>query len=260
MGHSTGLTAEGIGNGTRNRLEDDMEFRVATRLDDVVAAWRLVYDAYAGSGLIDPNPWQIHTVPKAIHHNNVVICAGSEEEAVSTLTIIHDSEGIPLDDIYPDELDGLRDRGRSLMEIGLLADRREQVSRSLPALLEMMRYVFYRSRFTDSDIMIGVHPHHGRYYRKYFGFEDHGPTSTHPTVNHNPVVLMRLDLNEKLKLDPLPRGLAMYVANPLPSDTFDQKFAFHPERVEKSPIGLYLRNAQVPAMATAETEVNGEAA
>lgn len=218
-----------------------LEIGVASRLDQVVAAWQLVYQAYRRIEIINANPAEVHTSPLAISPQTAVIVGTCRDEVASTLTMMHDSErGLPLDDVYSRPMAALRQRGEKLMEVGLLADRRAKASRAIAAIFGMMRFVFYNARFTRSIIVCGVHPHHAGFYMKSFGFEVAAPETTHPGVNNQPVIFLRLDLDQKLQLDPLPRGLAMYVADPLAADTFDVRFPLTATSVAHTPIGAFL--------------------
>lgn len=219
-----------------------LEIGVAATLPEVMHAWELVYRAYVRIGLIDENEYQIHASPYAIHPETVVVVGHTEDGTACTLSIMHDdARGLPLDEVYRRELDQLRDQGRRLLEVGLLADRRENISRSLPAIMGMMRFVFYNTLFTHTDdIICGVHPKHAAFYKRYFAFEEAGEATTHPSVKDKPVVLLRLPLKEKLALDPLPRGLASYVQDPLPAETFDRHFDFAPAAMHGSRLAQYL--------------------
>lgn len=216
---------------TGERVEQpkrELTFHVASSLEQTLQAWELVYRAYTRIGLIEENPFQLHTVPQAVGEHTITICGTVGDDVVSTLTMIHDSEqGLPLESVYRDELDALRRQGRRLMEICLLADRREHLTRSLPAVLGMMRYVYWRSRHSHfDDIICGIHPHHAQFYMKYYAFEQIGRETVYPTVRNHPVVLLHLDLEAKVKLNPLPRGLALHASEPLEPTAFEPHFVF----------------------------------
>lgn len=209
-----------------------LAFSVARNLDEVMAAWRMVYMAYRRSGLIEPNSFRIHTAPQAVGPHAAVISAHIGEVTVSTLTAFADGPvGLPLDRVYEAELKALRAAGRSLMEVGLFADRRIELHRTAESLFELMRYAFYYGLRTKvTDFVIGVHPRHARFYTRAFGFEPVGGTRTYPAVNHRPVVLLRGDLDAKLKLTPLHPALDYFVNNPVPTALFDDRFPFaHPD-------------------------------
>lgn len=227
-------------------LGTGLRFAVARKYAEVLEAWQAVYLAYRRAGLIDENPYGIHTVPQAIGPHAAVILGLLGPQIVTTLTAMLDSPlGLPLDCVYRNELDQMRREGRRLCEVGIFADRRAHLARSLASLLELMRYAFFYAVCHDcTDIVIGVHPHHSPFYRRAFAFVPFAPTGRHPTVNDNPVVPLRLDLTEKLKLNPLPRGLAYFMERPLEKKAFEGRFDFAPERIRGTLLEQFLQYRQ----------------
>jgi len=55
-----------------NIFESGLDYRIANDLNDVVAAWHLVYQRYLLAGLIDPNEQEIHATPHAIQEQSLV--------------------------------------------------------------------------------------------------------------------------------------------------------------------------------------------
>lgn len=219
-----------------------LHFGVARTLDEVVQAWELVYHGYRRAGLIDVNRFRIHTVPQAATSRATVLIGRISDLTVSTATTIFDSSArLPLDMVYPDELESLRREQRRIMGVGLLADRREQFSRTASAVFEVIRHVFWLAVHTQThDMVTGVHPAHAEFYQRYFAFEPLGDARVFGPVNHNPVVGLRLNLERRLRQTPLPPGLAMYVDQPIESAAFDDKYRFDPTEVRRSVIGEYL--------------------
>jgi hypothetical protein len=225
-----------------NIFDSGLEYRLATSLDDVLAAWHLVYQRYLLAGLIDPNDQEIHAVPHAIQNHGLVALGSVNGAVASTLTMIPDGDrGLPLDAVYPAELAELRARGRSLLEVGLLADRREEIKRYINSLMCMFMYPWFFARYKGFDIVCGVHPHHVEFYEKAFGFVQFGPARTYPRVKDHPVTLLRLDIEASLTAERLPRATKIYIENPLPESAFDHRFNLADPSVGESRIGAYLR-------------------
>jgi hypothetical protein len=223
-----------------------LTFRVAESLEQALSAWRMVYMAYRRAGLIGPNPHRVHTAPQACGEHAAVIAACIGPVTVSTLTALADNpQGLPLDRVYGMELESLRRDGRVLMEVGLFADRRKQLNRTAEALFQLMRYAFYYGLRTKvTDFVIGVHPRHARFYTRAFGFETMGSARTYPAVNNRPVVLLRGDLETKLKLNPLHPALDYFVRNPVATELFDRRFDFSPHRFAGSDLQRFLSDLQ----------------
>lgn len=218
------------------------QYICARRLDQVQSAWNLVYRRYVDKGLIDENPFRVHTAPQAVGQHACVIYGPSEETFGFTLTMIGDNaDGIPLDSVYGERLNALRRQGRSLVEVGLLADRRSSFQRGARELFDMMRWAAYYTLHTHAtDIVIGVHPHHERFYMHCFGFGRFAPPTLYPLVKDNPVVPLRLPLREALAETSLPRGLAYVRNNSIPASEFSQRFMFEPEQLRGSIIESFL--------------------
>jgi len=228
----------------------ELSIGVAQRCTEVIDAWRLVYRSYRRTGIIDANEAELHTTPLAIDPRTSVILGNAGDELAATLSIMHDAgRGLPLDTVYARELGEMRQRGERLLEVGLFADRRARMARSVMAIFGMMRFVFYSARFTGSTILAGVHPHHAGFYVKSFGFEVVGEPSTYPVVKDQPIVLLRGDWEKQLRADPLPRGLVEYVNRPLPVDTFESRFQLTPASIAGTPIEQFLAmKSQPPAI------------
>ena len=220
-----------------------LTFDVAKTTDEVVEAWGLVYQSYLHAGLIRPNQAGIHTVPQAIGPNTAVICGRLDSLVVSTLTAyLEGPEGLPLDAVYPDELRALRDDGKVLLELGLFADRREQLQRSIEALLELMRFgTYFGVRVGATHGVIGVHPRHVDFYTRLLAFDLIGPEKTYPLVKDHPVVLLQLDWYGKTKLKAPPRGLVHFMKNPLTAEAFQNRAMFDREALAGSAIESFLQ-------------------
>ena len=220
-----------------------LAYRVAANLDDAQAAWRLVYRAYLRTGLIAPNPMHLHTQPHAVGPDTMVVLGQIGPVTVSTLSAYLDTEdGLPLDSVYADELGARRCAGRKLAEAGLFADRRAKLTRSADSLFDLMRYVVLFVKHQNADeLMIGVHPRHAPFYRRFLGFEICGEEKNYSVVNDNPVVLMSMDLAARFSETPRRRGIAYFEQHALTADDFAPRYRFPHDEVDASDIGDFLR-------------------
>lgn len=220
------------------------QFRCARRLDQVQMAWGLVYRRYTEKGLIDDNPFAVHTTPQAVGPHVCVIYTTVGDTVVSTLTAMADHAGkLPLDSVYADSLNDLRRQGRVLVEVGLLADRRDTIRRTARTLFDMMRWTAYYTLYNAcTDIVIGVHPRHAGFYTRCFGFETFAEPTAYPMVKDNPVVPLWLPLRDALARPSLPSGLNYVRDNPVPPEEFSQRFMFEPEALRGSLIERFLES------------------
>jgi hypothetical protein len=224
-----------------------LRFHVASTLHDVINAWRLVYDSYRHIDIIAPNDHHIHTNQHAASPAAAVFVGELNGQTDTTLTAIHDSEaGLPLDAVYPTELAALRSIGRQLSEIGLFADRRESIGRSLSALLDLIRLAFYYTHRSDAtSIVIGVHPHHVGFYQRVFGFEIAGDVRSYEAANGKPVVLMHLPMLERLMATPVPRGISYFLQRPVTEGEFRSRYRFPAEALQALPLAAFRVGAAI---------------
>lgn len=211
---------------------------VAHTLGEVLGAWRLVYRAYLAAGLINPNEQEIYACPQAITSNAAVILGTIGPLTVTTLTAIVDrGQGLPIDQVFGAELQTLRQKGHSFMQVGLFADRRQLLSRCDEALLDLMRTAFYYGMHSGvSDIVVGVSPEHAAFYHRAFALEYVGEPRRYPMFNHTPVVLLRGSLPVSHTKQPLAPALAYFMENPIEAAAFAGCFDFSPEAMVRSPL------------------------
>jgi len=244
MTHRASLARDGAEHAHDCAEGCNLQYQAANCLAHVENAWRLVYERYVGSGLITPNPYGIYTSPRALHGDSCVVFGQCRDSGhlTSTMTLIGDSpEGLSLDTVYRRELKALRKRG-SLLEVGLLvAECRATVSRDITALFELMKWgVYYALDFGVTDIVIGVHPRHAKFYTRWFGFEQFAPAGVYPMVRNKPVVPLRLPVKEKLAQAALPRGLGHVRDNPVHGDAFTRRYRLRPQELLGSLIGHFM--------------------
>ncbi len=221
---------------------EDMSYHIAKSQEEVVRAWRLVYHNYLNIGIVHENPYRIHCSKQAADKESVVVYGQLGGEVVCSLTIINDHpvDGLPLDAVYGKTLDALRSEGKELIEIGLLADRRKQVTRTLHSLLEMMHYVFHYAYRGQKTLVIGVHPRHAKFYQHSFGFEVLGEETTHPSVKDNPVVYLGLDWYKPMAVEKPLKQLVKYAKNVIEPEAFMGRYHFSEPKDYACPIRDYL--------------------
>lgn len=222
-----------------------LRFGVATSLADVVDAWRLVYRAYRRIEIIPPNAQGIFTSGWAVGSHVAVLAGWMGARIVSTLTVIPDSgNGLPLDEVYAPQLNKLRDAGATLIEYGLFADRRANLMRGRESLLQMMAWAYHFSMLRDmTDCVIGVHPHHARFYMRLFGMRPVGGPSHYASLNRASVQLLHGSVERSMQ--ERPEGLARAMAQTMDARRFEERFGFEASIVRGSPIDAFLRGTKV---------------
>lgn len=177
--------------------EPALEYKVADSPSEREAAFRLVYEAYLRSGLAEPNRYGLRVTPYHLLPTTTVFVAKSHGDVVCTVTLVEDGKlGLPLEVVYGREVAQLRRTGAKLAEVCSLADRRSDLSRALPAFVELTRLVAHFGLYhgTVRQLLVAVHPRHARFYQRFMAFEPFGPLRDYPCVRNRPAVALMLDL------------------------------------------------------------------
>lgn len=126
--------------------------------------------------------------------NQLTLVASEHDCVVGTLTIGFDSdERLLADELFPDEVNALRNAGRDVCEFTKLA--MDSVVRSQQVLAAMFHVAFIHAHLIKGcdNLLIEVNPRHTRYYVGKLGFKVLGPERLNLRVNA-PAVLLSLDL------------------------------------------------------------------
>ena len=205
-------------------------YDVARDFSQVLESWRLVYQVYNSSGLIGANPYQIHAAPQLFHDQAAVFHKSIADRVVATFSAVCDGEsGLPLDEVYRDELDDMRASGRKIVEIAHLAvdsgQRNQNDSMPRTSMIQMTSFTLdFAREFGADDLVIGIHPKHQRYYERAWGYEKIGAQRRYPIVNLYPVVMMRLDWRQALMRPRIPYALRYSHNNRVDSGFFDSRY------------------------------------
>lgn len=182
----------------KSKLEDidRPALKIAETHDELRQAFGIVYDAYRLSKYIkEPHPSGMAFNFYSLLPSTCVFVFKSYMSVISTMTFIPDSPvfGLPLDAIYKEELDVLRNQGRQVSEVGALATPRKRRWSNL--IVYLAKALFWYAHMTDvNDVCIMVNPKHVRFYKDIFLFEDFGEEKWYPGVDA-PAVALRVDLD-----------------------------------------------------------------
>lgn len=170
--------------------------RMARGDEEILQALSLVHAAYVRSGLIEPNIFQLRVTPYHLLSTTEVIVAVLRGEVVATATVVGDGQlGLPMEGLYGTEVKGRRSKGMHLAEVSCFADRREHFERQFPLVARLMSLTIQCAARRGSDeLLIAVHPRHGSFYERFFGFRLIGEVKAYQAVNNNPAVPLSLDL------------------------------------------------------------------
>lgn len=176
---------------------ESITFGLASDTDTLDAAFRLVHDQYVSRRYMDPHP----SGRRLSLHNALpttkVFVARKGDDVLGTVSVVQDSVlGLPMDEIYDEELIQLRRERRGIAEVSALAIRSECRALGLPILMRLVRMiVVYTAEVARlDDLCIAVNPRHVSFYQKALSFTMFGPLRGYQKVNGAPAVAMHCDL------------------------------------------------------------------
>jgi len=175
---------------------DEYVFKIAESGRELIKAFHLLYNEYRRAEYVPESPSELLFTRYHLLPETTIFLAMSQDKALSTATVIRDSKrfGLPMDDIFKEELDGLRISRRKILEVSSLASDRSMFSRD--RVRHFITMVYAHSLFLDvDDICIMVNPRHVRLYRTLFAFENFGEERHYPRVNA-PGVALRVDVHD----------------------------------------------------------------
>ena len=175
----------------------DVQLKVASTREEREATFRLIYNAYSRSGLCEPNSYGMRFTQHQMLSTTDIFIAKLRGEVICTLSLARDGElGLPLEDLYAEEVAERRAQGLKLAEVTCLADRRSEPKRFFELFCDLSRLmVQLAEKATIDQVLIAVHPRHAAMYRRYMAFHQCGELKHYQTVRGNPAVALCLDLN-----------------------------------------------------------------
>lgn len=199
-------------------IDPNIQIRIASTRKERWAAFRLIHESYLRCGLCPPHPLGIRITPHQLEPTADILIAEHDGEVICTMTLVRDGErGLPMDDLYPHELDCRRLNGRQLAEITCLADQRQHPSRFLSLFVDMGRLlVQFAHRMGVDELVASMNPRHAPLYRRCMAFQQMGDRQKYAAVCDNPAIGMALDLTEARYKSPA--AWARFFASPIPDD------------------------------------------
>jgi hypothetical protein len=178
------------------RTSADIEYRIATCQEEREAAFRLVYQSYLEAGLGQPNRYNMRVTPYHLLPSTEVFVAVLGDETIFTVSLIGDSQlGLPMENVYAQEVHRRRDQGLRVGEVSCLADRRSKYRQCFPVFLRLCRLTAQHAWLQGLDqLLVAVHPRHARFYQRFMDFEPIGPERSYPSVQNRPAIALSLDL------------------------------------------------------------------
>lgn len=168
----------------------------AERDQDFLQSFNLLYERYLELDYIkERKSFPFHCNAQSLLPKTKKAILVRSNNVISTLDIVKDTKsgGLPMDEIYNDELNCLRAQGRKLCEVGSLANSRNVNWQN--TFMPLFRVVFWHALNNGmNDICIMVNPKHEAFYRSIMVFESLGKEKFYPGVNA-PAIALRMNLD-----------------------------------------------------------------
>ena len=215
----------------------ELSIRAAGSRDELEQAYRLVYLSFLQRDYIRASASELRLSYFNALPETVTFIAELRGEIIATVTLVPDSPaGLPMDEIYRHEIQALRDQGRRLAEVTMLADRRHEMRRALPVVLLLMKRVFDYSTLVlnANDLCITINPRHETYYRRFLLFQQLGGLKSYPSVRNNPALAERLDLDRvREECEGNDRLLTQFFTDRTPMGTLRERYVMTAEDVQR---------------------------
>lgn len=178
----------------RHNQKIDYVFKVADSAQELLESYHLLYHEYVNAGYARENKNELLITKHHLLPKTTVLLAKSEGAVISTATLVPDSSqfGLPMDDLYGQELEPLRRQGRKVVEVCALASSTHRFSRV--GIHNFTRLLFLYCVFLDvDDVCVMVNPKHVAIYTRLCELELFGREKHYDRVNA-PAVALRADL------------------------------------------------------------------
>ena len=199
-------------------VSPDIQIKIASTRPERHDAFELVYMAYRRANLCDENHCGMRYTPFQLLKSTDIVIAKLRGELISTLSLVRDSEmGLPLEDVYDEEVTARRRAGIHLAEISCLADRRADTVRFFNLFREMCQLTAQLAwSLGVEELLAAVHPNHTAFYRRYLSFEPMGDRREYPSVGGHPAMALGVNFAKVAKEHP--KRWREFFGEPLPED------------------------------------------
>lgn len=187
-------------------------FKIADRRAEWEQAFRLLHDVSVQANIYKPKPSGMRISPCHAVPSTAVFVALKGEQVVGTMTLVEDSPlGVPMEPIFPDEVNRYRVQKRRVAEVSALAVHKAYRGTGMTMTMNrvMWRWAYFYRQVTD--LVITVRNALSDYYQSVLLFEQIGPSKPYRGLNDTPVVPLRLDLQTAVE-----RYQRVYGEKPLP--------------------------------------------
>ncbi|MDD5671999.1 MAG: PilZ domain-containing protein [Candidatus Omnitrophica bacterium] len=214
----------------------DIECYPAESLEDLKAAYRLIYREYLFRGYCSPNASEMHYSFYCVLPKSRTFVLKRQGQLLGTISLIVDSFcGLPMQSIFHDRIHELRAGGKKLAEVSLLALNHEFFQKNsfsltdfqkLTGTFSLFKILFDYARHIAgiSDIVIAVHPKHEDLYT-YLTFERLGSPIPYTSACGKPALPMLLNIEKSIaSVSPSRSLLKFFTEQVTPEEILTKQF------------------------------------
>jgi len=182
-----------------------IDYRVARSREDLENSFTLVYREYLKRGYVKESDSKLKLSIYNALPSTTTFVAMLEKEVIVTATLIPDSPlGLPMDTLYHEELNVLRQQNKKICEISMLASNTGLFTSGTSMLLnsKKMMLIFYlfkvifdyaKDMVKLDHICITINPKHSLTY-DFLLFKDLGGLKTYRNANDAPAIAKHIDI------------------------------------------------------------------
>lgn len=177
--------------------EANLQVSIANNIYDRTEAYNLLYQVYLEKEFTGPLKTKLWYSLFEAHENTITIIVKDNEEIVGALTVVHDTSwGLPIDQIFQDEMNTLRSAHRAPAEIISLGIKKNARG-AQEILIKLFNYSYIASKYVyhATDFVITVNPRHTFFYIKKLYFHQIGEPKAYHKVGGADAVMLMLDLD-----------------------------------------------------------------
>ncbi len=172
--------------------------KIAETKEELEACFRLLHDAYVGSGFMRPDPSGMRVTIYHALPTTTTLCAEFDGEVVGTLSLIRESVfGFPLQSIF--DLHAIREEIGQIAEVSALAVHPKFRNTGGMILFPLMKFMYeYCTTFFDTrHLVIAVNPNRIEMYESLLLFErlKENEVENYDFANGAPAVGATIDLH-----------------------------------------------------------------
>jgi len=188
----------------------NLECYPVENFEELIQAYHLIYKEYVKRGYCEENKAELHYSFYCTLPGSRTFVLKRTDKLLGTLSILADSPcGLPMEHMFGPLIKSMRDSGRHVAEVSLLAlDQEafrgkrfsltdfEKLTGSFKLFKLLFDYACHIAKVTD--LLIAVHPKHTELYR-YLKFQPVGPIRSYNAACGKPALPMRLKIKEEIE-------------------------------------------------------------